>query len=333
MRILIWHVHGGWMEAFVRGRHELVLPRTEGGGPWGLGRGGRDWPSTAREVAPELLRDEDIDIVVLQRPEEIDRVEALTGRRPGRDLPAVFVEHNTPKGQVPETVHPLVDADDALLVHVTHFNRLFWESGRARTAVVEHGVPDHGERWTGELPRLAALMNEPVRRGRVTGTDLLPEFAEAGPVDVYGIDADRLAMPGVTGSASLDGEALRSALAQRRAYVHPMRWTSLGLSLLETMTSGMPVLALASTEAIRAVPPEAGALSTDPTALVAHARRLLADHQLAREQGRAARRYALEHYGLQAFHDRWDELLADEVERFAARRRSAVGVKEKGRTP
>ena len=51
MRILLWHVHGSWTDAFVRGRHEYLLPVLPGGGPWGLGRAGRDWPASVREAA------------------------------------------------------------------------------------------------------------------------------------------------------------------------------------------------------------------------------------------------------------------------------------------
>ena len=38
----------------------------------------------------------------------------------------------------------------------------------------------------GELNHLAVVVNEPVRRWRVTGTDLLPEFALADPVPEMG---------------------------------------------------------------------------------------------------------------------------------------------------
>ena len=40
-------------------------------------------------------------------------------------------------------------------------------------------------------------------------------------------------------------------MARRRLYLHPVRWTSLGLSLLEAMHLGMPVVALATTEVPR----------------------------------------------------------------------------------
>ena len=57
-------------------------------------------------------------------------------------------------------------------------------------------------------------------------------------------------------------DRLHDEMARRRVYLHPIRWTSLGLSLIEAMHLGMPVVALATTEAAEAVPPAAGVLST-----------------------------------------------------------------------
>ena len=313
MKVLLWHVHGGWTDAFVRGDHDYVLPTTEARDGWGLGRGGRDWPASAREVAPEAIAAEDVDVVVLQRPEEAAEAERLTGRRIGHDLSAVFLEHNTPKGDVPTSVHPFADRDDLTVVHVTHVNALLWDTGRTRTTVVEHGIVDPGHRWTGGLPRLATAINEPVRRWRVTGTDLLPRFAEVAPVDVYGMGTDLLhdRFPGleVHGLGDVKPSPMHAGLAQRRAYLHPMRWTSLGLALLEAMHLGMPVLALAMTEAPRAVPPEAGAVSADVDELVRAARRLIEDPDEAAARGRVAREAALARYGLARFLRDWDDLL------------------------
>ncbi len=102
MRILVWHVHGGWMDAFVRGPHEYLIPTTPARDGWGLGRGGRDW-GRRREIAPEDVADAEVDLVVLQRPEELEVARELLG---GRDVPAVFVEHNAPRVDVPDSVHP-----------------------------------------------------------------------------------------------------------------------------------------------------------------------------------------------------------------------------------
>jgi glycosyltransferase involved in cell wall biosynthesis len=104
---------------------------------------------------------------------------------------------------------------------------------------------------------------------------------------------------------------LHEVLGTHRAYLHPYRWTSLGLALLEAMVLGMPVLALATTEAPRAVPPEAGLVTCDVAALHERAQRWLADHAAAREAGLAARAHVLGHYGLQRFLDDWDELLKE----------------------
>jgi hypothetical protein len=317
VRILLWHVHGGWTDAFVRGEHQYLLPTNEARDGWGLGRGGRDWPASVVEVAVDELREADFDVVVLQRPEEIAETERLTGRRPGRDVAAVFLEHNTPKTSFTDAIHPLADRDDIPIVHVTHFNRLIWDTGRAPTTVIEHGVRDPGPLYTGELERIGVVINEPVRRWRVTGTDLLPGFACFAPVDVFGMGGE--ALPNALGiepsriapAGDLPTGGLHAELARRRLYLHPLRWTSLGLALLEAMHLGMPVVALDTTEASRAVPPEAGLVSNDLAELHGMVEQLLADPELAMSMGRAARAHALEHYGLSSFLGNWNRLLGD----------------------
>lgn len=308
MRILVWHVHGSWMTAFVHGPHEYLVPVTPNRGPNGLGRATTyEWPEGAIEVPPERLRDEHVDVVVLQRPHE----ESLARQWLGRDVPAMYVEHNTPKGEVPLTRHPMADRDDLTLVHVTHFNALYWDGGRTRVRVIEHGIPDPGHLYTGELPRAAAVINEPVRRTRVAGTDLLPAFA---PIDVFGMRASQLAdlaADGVIPHEDLPQRRLHAELARRRVYVHPNRWTSLGLSLLEAMMIGMPVVVLAATEAVEAVPPEAGALSSRVDVLADAAHAFIADPAIAEQAGKAARAAALERYSLDRFLRDWDRLLLE----------------------
>lgn len=320
MKILLWHVHGGWADGFVRGGHEYLLPvDADGNG----GRGAKQWPANVRDVPEDELRDMDIDVVVLQRTEELSETERLLGRIPGRDIPAIFVEHNTPKGDVPNSVHPLAERSDIPVAHVTHFNRLFWDCGRAPTLVIEHGVPDPGNRFTGEIEATGVVINEPIRRNRVSGSDLLPGFAELAPVDVFGMRTDGLAQSldvdpaWIRSMGDLPTDQLHTELARRRLYLHSTRWTSLGLSLLEAMHLGMPVVALGTTEAWRAIPPEVGVVSCDLTELHSAAAHLLAHPDEARERGLAAREFALEHYGLPKFLSRWDQVLEDVVSRVA----------------
>ena len=81
----------------------------------------------------------------------------------------------------------MADAPGLLIVHVTRFNAVYWDCGRSPVRVVEHGIPDPGPRWTGELPRAAVVLNDPLRRGRTTGTDLLRGFAATAPLDLFGM--------------------------------------------------------------------------------------------------------------------------------------------------
>jgi len=309
MRILLWHVHGAWTTAFVHGGHDYVVPVLPDRGPDGVGIARTyDWPQErVTELAPDALPDEYFDVVVLQRPHELDGLaEDWLGRRPGRDIPAIYVEHNAPQGRIAEMRHPAADRDDLVLVHVTHFNAVFWDAGSTATRVIEHGIVDPGERYTGELARGAAVINEARRRARVTGTDLLDRFSEAAPIDLFGIDAGAIG-----GIEDLPQDRLHSEMARRRVYLHPIRWTSLGLSLLEAMHLGMPVVALGTTEVHEAVPPAAGCVSTKVDVLVEAMRRLVGDPEEAAECGRAARAAALERYGLQRFLGEWDALLAE----------------------
>jgi glycosyltransferase involved in cell wall biosynthesis len=305
VNILLWHVHGSWTTAFVQGKHRYLVPVNAERDAWGRGRARTwDWPASVEEV--DVTDPGEVDAVVLQRPEELDLVAHL-------DVPKIYVEHNTPKGDVPDTRHPMADRDDLVVAHVTHFNDLFWDAGGTRTTVIEHGVVEPAARWTGELDRLAIVTNEPVRRGRVTGTDLYQRFTPVAPLDVFGMGVAGLQSSRITAYDDPPQHAMHAEVARRRAYLHLCRWTSLGLSLIEAMQMGMPVIALATTEAIAAVPPDAGVLSTRVDDLVEAAQWLIDEPDQAGRLGARARQVALARYGLDRFLADWDRLLQEET--------------------
>ncbi|MFL6098500.1 MAG: glycosyltransferase [Actinomycetales bacterium] len=314
MNILLWHVHGSWSTAFVQGRHDYVVPVLPDRGPDGRGRALTwNWPSSVRELDPAALVHYRPDVVVLQREEDEVLLREWTGLTAGVDVPALRVEHDTPRGDVGTWRHPLAGQTRIPIVHVTHFNAAMWDNGRASTHVIEHGVLDPGSLWTGELARLAMSVNEPVRRWRVAGMDLAARLASTLPVDVFGMGAPELPEvdPAFAGGNHRDLPqcALHVELARHRAYLHTYRWTSLGLSLIEAMTLGCPVVVLAATAAPEAVPPEAGVVTADLGRLEAVARRLLDDEDEAAARGAAARAHALKHFSLDRFLGDWDRLL------------------------
>lgn len=317
MRVLLWHVHGAWTTAFVQGGHDYLVPVLPGRGPDGRGRARTyPWPDTVVEVSPHEAAGADVDVVVLQRPEELHGLAQrwLGGRRPGVDVPAVYLEHNAPEGAVNALVHHAANRPELTVVHVTHFNRLFWDTGATPTRVIEHGVVDPGHRYTGELARAAVVVNEAARRGRVTGTDLLPFLGQEVGLDVFGMKArDLEGRIGPSGACidDLPQAELHEEMARHRVYLHPVRWTSLGLSLLEAMHLGMPVVALATTEVAEAVPAEAGVVTNRLDVLAAELRRLVNEPEEARLLGKAGRAAALARYGLGRFLAEWDDLLAE----------------------
>ncbi|MHA0287312.1 glycosyltransferase [Mycobacterium sp. C3-094] len=313
--VLIWHVHGSWTESFVTGRHRYLIPVTADRDEDGRGLAGRTWPR-AQAVPVDRLRDIDVDLVVLQRPRDVELAARHLGRRPGVEVPAVYVEHNAPRPSPVDSRHPLADRSDVTLVHVTAFNELMWDNGSAPTRVIDHGVADRGHLYTGEIAAAAAMINEPVRRWRTVGADLLAPLSRYAPVDVWGMKTEELNTDSRSGGAvrghgDISGAAVLDDVARRRVYLHTARWTSLGLSLLEAMCAGMPVVAVAATMAPLAVPADAGVVSADRSVLGEALAHFVADPDAAALAGKAAREHALTHYGLDRFLADWDRLIEE----------------------
>lgn len=315
MNIVIWHVHGSWMTAFVQGNHRYLLPTVEGRGPDGRGRARTwEWPDNAVEVSPDELACSHVDAVIVQRPRDLELARTWLGPdRLGASVPVIWLEHNMPQGKIGELLHPAAECSAVeRVVHVTHTNDLFWDCGEVPTSVIEHGIVDPGHRWTGELGSMVVAINEPLRRHRVTGTDLLERFGTRAPIDLFGLGASAMASPTrpwLTVHDDVPQATLHREMARRRVYVHPFRWTSLGLSLLEAMYLGMPVVALATGDTYRAVPPGCGVISNDVEALVSCAARLTWDTEWGTELGRSGRSHVSERYDLERFLSDWNRVL------------------------
>ncbi|WNG90326.1 glycosyltransferase [Mycobacterium sp. ITM-2016-00317] len=311
----MWHVHGSWTESFVAGDHHYLIPVNETRDQNGRGTAGRDWPSACEIDAAELST-ADVDLVVLQRPHEVELAEHWLGRRPGIDVPAVYVEHNAPRPHPVDSVHPIAARTDIPLVHVTEFNRLMWDNGSAPTYVIDHGVADHGRLYQAEIPAAATMINEPVRRWRTVGADLLTPLSRYAPIDVWGMgttdmNADVRVAERVTGRGDVSGHGVLQSVSRRCVYLHTARWTSLGLSLLEAMSAGMPVVAVAATMAPLAVPSDAGVVSADVTVLGEALEHFITNREAAEIAGKAAREFVLAHFGLTRFLGAWDRFIQE----------------------
>jgi len=306
LRILTWHVHGSYLYYLSRVPHDLFLPVQEGrpAGYVGLPPGGFPWPENLHEVAAEDVPGLELDAVLSQTHDQWLEERARLLSPDQLRLPRLHVEHDPPREHPVDQRHP-VDDPEALLVHVTHFNELMWDPGRTPTRVVEHGVAVPEDiRWTGELERGLVLVNDLPTRGRRLGADVYRRVREELPLDLVGLgSADE---PGGIGEVPHD--ELPAFAARYRFLFNPIRYTSLGLAVLEAMAVGLPVVAVAATEHAVAIRDGGnGYADTNVDRLVERMRGLLADHDEARRLGEAGRQTARKRYSIERFARDWDE--------------------------
>jgi glycosyltransferase involved in cell wall biosynthesis len=249
----------------------------------------------------------ELDCVLFQsrRNYEVDQFEILTPEQ--RRLPRIFLEHDPPR-ESPTNTTQLVDDPDLLLVHVTPFNDLMWDSGRTPTRVIEHGVTVPADvRYSGELDRGIVVVNNLAARGRRLGRDVFERMRAELPLDLVGIDSKQLG-----GLGEIPHAALPALTARYRFLFNPIRYTSLGLSVCEAMLAGVPVIGLATTEMSTAVQNGvSGWVDTRLDVLVAKMRGLLSDRAEAARLGRGARSVALERFAIERFVQEWRHAFID----------------------
>lgn len=309
MNVLVWQVHGSYLNTLVRSfegkGHRFYLPTKPGKSEGYGGRGATfPWSPETVEVSAEEVRDLDLDLVIYQSEKNYGEDARGILREEQRGLPAIYLEHNTPQGRINEMVHP-VDDPGVLLVHVTHFNDLFWDCRRTPTRVIDHAVVPSdagGGGYTGELEKGVSLVNDMPRRGRVVGGDVFSMAASEVPLDLFGFDSKA-----VGGFGDLPQAEVHGRMRSYRFYFNPIRYTSLPLSVIEAMELGLPVVALATTELVTVIRDgENGFIGTDVEKLVERMRGLLADPREARRLGAAGRRTVRERFGIGRFAADWE---------------------------
>src|SRR3712207_2610897 len=119
------------------------------------------------------------------------------------------------------------------------------------------------------------------KRPRIAGYDLFCRARAAVPLAAVGMGTDELG-----GLGDVPYRDLHRRIAAYRFLFSPMRYTSLPLAVVEAMTIGMPVVALATTELPTVVEDGvSGYVSADPEVLIDRMRQLGADRDLARRLG------------------------------------------------
>ncbi|UQN56675.1 glycosyltransferase [Burkholderia multivorans] len=304
LRVLTWHVHGNYLYYLSQAPHDFFIVTKPQHPPGYAGRVGHlPWGDNVHEVPVECVRDTAFDCVLYQHHSHYQHL--LSDAQ--RALPTLFVEHDPPREHPTDTLHPVQDPN-VMLVHVTPFNALMWDNGITPTRVIEHGVlvPDNVA-YHGTLPKGVSVVNNLARRGRRLGVDVFEHVRRSVPLDLVGMGSSELG-----GIGEVPNPALPHFLSHYRFFFNPIRYTSLGLAVIEAMMIGLPIVALATTEMAQLVKTGVnGAADTRPAVLIEAMRMLIRDADLARAWGEAARRDARERFGIERFVRDWDAALTE----------------------
>lgn len=309
LKILTWHVHGSYMYYLSQVPHDFYLVRDAVGSVDQTGRSGKlPWGDNVHDAPVELLESMSFDVVLFQSPLAYLEAQHRLLSQAQRNLPKIYVEHEPPQGHPTDTRH-IVDDPDVLLVHVSAFNDLMWDSGRTPTRVIEHGVKlIHPACYQGSRDAGIVVVNHLGTRGRRSGLDIYHRVRQQVPLDLFGMASEDL--PG--GKGEVAQQALPALMSSYRFYFHPVRYTSLGLSLIEAMMVGLPIVGLATTELSTVIRPgHEGYIDTSLDRLVEAMRWLISHPQDAEIMGEAARATASERFHIDRFVNDWQRTLRE----------------------
>lgn len=305
-RIFTWHIHGTYLYYLSLTDIEIYIPVNEQRSEGYVGRGNTfPFGDNVIEIPAAEVRNINFDCILFQTKKNYltDQYEVLSNEQ--RTLPSIYLEHDPPWESPADAVHVVNDPDVAL-VHVTHYNRLMWHNRVPVVEVIEHGIPfcEHG--YTGELERGLVVVNNLHSRGRKLGADLYDELKEKIPLDLIGMNTDRFG-----GLGEVLFPDLPQFVSRYRFLFNPIRYTSLGLGVLECMALGVPVVALATTEYPTVFTNgHSGFVSTNVRDLCTAMNLLLAERELAKKIGMEGRKTVRERFGMARFNEQWRSLIS-----------------------
>lgn len=306
LRILTWHVHGNYLWYLTQVPHRFLLATDAARSTHHTGRSGTlPWGDNVSEAPVEELRDTAFDLVLYQSRHEYEQRARWLSPEQLR-LPALYLEHDPPLEHPTDQRH-WADDERMTMVHVTGFNALMWDHQASPVEVVEHGVRLLCDaRYDGGRAEGVVVVNNLGTRGRRLGPDVFERLRREVPLTLVGMGSRELG-----GHGEVANRELPAFVAQYRFLLNPIRYTSLGLSVIEAMLVGLPIVGLATTEMPNVIVNGVnGWLDTRPQRLVDVMRALLDDPALARRWGDAARRTAEQRFGIDRFVADWRRVFA-----------------------
>ncbi len=309
IKVFTWHVHGGYLYYLTQAHCDFYLPVNEARTHGYSGRIMDDpLGENVHEVPIEEVKNTDFDVILFQSRQnyDVDQYEVLSPEQ--RSLPKVYLDHDPPMEHPTDTRHFVTDPS-VTLVQVTNFNRLMTNSDHLRTVVIEHGVVTPKVQYHGTLDRGLVVINNLQSRGRKLGLDIFQDVREKIPLDLVGLGTAEIG-----GLGPIRHDELPEFMAQYRFFFNPIRYTSLGLAIIEAMMVGLPVVGLATTELVSVITSGYnGFISLNVDHLVGKMAELIDAPDEARRLGSNARMYASDRFSIRRFARDWERLFQSVV--------------------
>ena len=307
LRVLTWPVHADYLCCLAQAPHDFYLVTDAARSPHPTGRGGTlPWGGNVHEAPLGQLRDMRFDVVLFQSRAEWENAESTLGPAACR-LPRIYLEHDPPQAHPTDARH-WVDDPGTLLVQVSAFNALMWNTGRASVRVIEHGVKLLEEAaYSGVRECGIVVVDDLDLHARRLGHDVYQQVGRSVPLELVGKGSERCG-----GLGELDSSRRPARIAEHRFFFSPIRYASLGLAAIEAMMVGTPVVGLATTGLASVIRNQYnGIVDTRIESLAAEMRLLLRDPARARELGEAGRLVARERFHINRFVADWCAAFAE----------------------
>jgi glycosyltransferase involved in cell wall biosynthesis len=310
LKIFTWHIHGSYLYYLSHIPHDIYIPKKDNPPNGYIGiTPSYPWPANLHEIPAEDVKNYQFDCVLYQHHDNYLRDQFATLSAEQRELPRIYLEHDPPRDTPTDTIHPVNDPN-ILVVHVTDFNRLMWDCRKSPTKTIDHGITVPKDAiYKGDLDKGIVVVNNIHKRGRRLGLDLYLDARKEIELDLYGMGWKEAG-----GKGELPHSELPYVCSRYRYFYNPIRYTSLGLSILEAMMIGMPIIGLATAELATVIKNDySGLISTRPEDLIIASKELLKSPGLAKKWGEGARKSAMERFSIERFVRDWNRTLKEVV--------------------
>ncbi len=308
--VFTWHIHGSYLYYLSQGDYQVYIPVSKEKQEGYYGRGSSlPFADNVIEVPADEVRNLEVDAILFQSNKNwlVDQYEILSEQQ--RKLPRIYLEYDLPQHSPTDTKH-VVNDPEVVIVHVTYFNKLMWDNKNSKVVkVIEHGVIEPKVQYSGELEKGIVVVNNLQSRGRRFGADIFTEVSKHIPLDLIGMGSKENG-----GLGEITHTKLPEFISHYRFFFNPIRYTSMGLAVIEAMMTGVPVLALATTEQATVIKNyENGFIDSDVDYLVHKMKLLLTNKSLAYEIGEQGKKYAIDRFDINRFTEEWKNIFESAI--------------------